>query len=50
MIAYVFIIFFLFKNKTLQLDNLKTKTAENAKISGFFIYVESIIYLLLYSK
>ena len=34
-------------NKTLQLNNLKTRTAMNAKISGIFICVEVTIYLLL---
>ena len=40
---------FLFINKTLQLNNLKTTTAMNAKISVFFISVQAIIYLLLYN-
>ena len=40
---------FLFINKTLQLDNLKTRTVMNAKISVFVICVESIIYLLSYN-
>ena len=34
-------------NKTLQLNNLKTRIAMNAKISVFVICVEAIIYLLL---
>ena len=39
---------FLFINKTLRLNNLKTRTAMNAKISVFFfIYVKAIIYMLL---
>ena len=33
----------------LWLNNLKTKTAMNAKISVFVICVEAIIYLLLYN-
>ena len=33
----------------LQLDNLKTRTAMNAKISVFVICVEAIVYLLLYN-
>ena len=33
--------------KTLQVNNLKTRTAMNAKISGFLICIEVIIYLLL---
>ena len=40
---------FLFINKTLRLDNLKTRTAINAKLSVFVIGVEAIIYLLLYN-
>ena len=36
-------------NKTLRLNNLKTRTAMNAKISEFVICVETIIYLLLYN-
>ena len=39
---------FLFINKTLRLNNLKTRAAMNAKISVFVICVEVIIYLLLY--
>ena len=38
---------FLLLNKTLRLNNLKTRTATNAKISVFVICVEVIIYLLL---
>ena len=34
-------------NKILRLNNLKSTAAMNAKISGFVIYVEAIIYLLL---
>ena len=37
------------KDKTLRLNNLKTRTAKNAKISVFVICVEAIIYLLLYN-
>ena len=40
----------LFINKTLRLDNLKTRTAISAKISVFVICVEAIIYLLLYNS
>ena len=36
----------LFKNKTLQLNNSKTRTAVNAKYLVFDVYVEAIIYLL----
>ena len=36
-------------NKTLGLNNLKTRTAMNAKISVFVICIEAIIYLLLYN-
>ena len=39
---------FLFINKTLQLKNSKARTAMNAKISLFVIYVEAIIHFLLY--
>ena len=35
-------------NKTLQLNNLKTRTAMNPKISVFVICVEAIIYLVSY--
>ena len=41
--------YFLFVNKTLRLNNLKTKTDVNAKISVFVICVAAIIYLLLYN-
>ena len=44
-----FLLSLLFLNKTLGLNNLKSKTAKNAKISVFFICVETIIYLLLYN-
>ena len=40
---------FPFINKTLRLNNLKARTAINVKISLFVIYVETIIYLLLYN-
>ena len=39
---------FLFVNKTLGVNNFKTWTDMNAKISVFVICVEAIIYLLLY--
>ena len=39
---------FLFINKILWLNNLKTGAAINAKISVFVICVEAIIYLSLY--
>ena len=38
--------YFLFINKILRLNNLKSRTAMNAKISVFVICVEVIIYLL----
>ena len=38
----------MFINKNLQLNNSKTKTATDAKIS-IFICVEAIIYLLLHN-
>ena len=37
----------LFVNQTLRLNNFKTRTDMNAKISVFVICVEAIIYLLL---
>ena len=40
---------FLFTNKTLRLNNLKTRTPMNVKIPVFVICVEAIIYLLLYN-
>ena len=39
---------FLFINKTLRFNNIKTRTAMTAKISVFAICVDVIIYLLLY--
>ena len=39
----------MFTDKTLQLSNLKTRTAMNAKNADFFICVEVIIYLLSYN-
>ena len=38
---------FQFINKTLRLNNLKTRVVMNAKISVFVTYVETIMYLLL---
>ena len=40
---------FLFINKALRIDNLKTRTAMSAKISLFVICVEVITYLLLHN-
>ena len=40
---------FLFTNKTLRLNNLKTRKGMNAKISVFVICAKAIIYLLLYN-
>ena len=40
---------FLYINKTLRLNNFKTRTATNAKISVFVICVNVIIYLLSYN-
>ena len=34
---------------TRPLDNLKTKKAMNAKFLGYFIYVKTVIYLLLHN-
>ena len=45
----MFLLSFLFINNTLRLNNLKTTTAINAKISVFVICVEETIYLLLYN-
>ena len=39
---------FLFINKVVQINNLKTRTAMNVKISVFVIFVEAIMYLLLH--
>ena len=39
---------FLFINKTLRLNNLKTGAAINAKVSVFVVCVEAVINLLLY--
>ena len=38
---------FLFISKTLQLNNLKTRTAMDTKITKFVICVKALIYLLL---
>ena len=43
----VSIVFSVYK-QTLRLNNLKTRTAMNTRISVFIICVEAIIYLLLY--
>ena len=40
---------FLFVNKSLPLNNFKTRTDINAKISVFIVCLEAIIYLLLYN-
>ena len=37
-------------NKTLRLNNLKTRTAMNVKISVFVNCVEAVIYLLLHNQ
>ena len=39
---------FLFIRKTLRLNDVQTRTAVNAKISVFVLFVEAIIYLLLF--
>ena len=44
-----FLLYFLSINKTSQFNDLKTRAAMDAKISVFVIYVEAIIYLLLYN-
>ena len=46
---FLFLLSFLFINKTLLLNNLKARTAMNAKVSVFVICVEARIYLLLYN-
>ena len=40
---------FLFINKALRLSNSKSRTDINAKISVFVIFVEAIIYVLIYN-
>ena len=47
--SWPFLLFFLFINKTLRLNNLTIATAVNTKISVFAIRVEAAIYLLLYN-
>ena len=44
-----FLLYFLFINKTLRLNNLKTRATMNAEISVFVSYVEAVIYLLLFA-
>ena len=44
-----FLLYFLFINKALRLNNLKTSATMNAEISVFVIYVEAVIYLLLFA-
>ena len=44
-----FLLSFLFIYKTLWVNNLKTRTTTNAKISVFIICVKAIIYLLSYN-
>ena len=39
----------MFINKTLRLDNFKTRTVMNAKISVFLIFIEAIVLLLLHN-
>ena len=41
---------FMFINKILRLNNLKTRTAMNAKMSVFVIRVKAIISLSLYNS
>ena len=49
--AYFLTVSIVFSNdkQTLRLNNLKTRTAINAKISLFVICVKAITYLLLYN-
>ena len=49
-IFYQFLLSFLLINKTLRLNNVKTRTAMNAKILMFAICVEAIIYLFLQKR
>ena len=44
---YTFYYLFCLYTNSLSLKNLKTKKDVNAKLSEFFIYAKSIIYLLL---
>ena len=44
-----YIVISVYKKKTLRLNNLKIKTALSMKISVFVIFVEEILYLLLYN-
>ena len=44
-----FVSFFLFVNKTLQLNNEKTRSALNVTFSVFVICTEAIIYLAFYN-
>ena len=46
-LIFMFLLSFLFINKTLRHNNLKTRAVMNAKIAVFVICVEVIIYLLL---
>ena len=45
----VSIVLSIYISKTLRLNNLKTRTAMNEKVSVFVICVEAIIYLLLHN-
>ena len=42
-------IVFSVDKKTLQLNNIKTRIAMNVKISVLVVFIEAIIYLLLYN-
>ena len=46
----LFLLFFLTVNKTLRLNNLKTRSGMNAKVSVLITCVEAIKYLLLYNS
>ena len=48
-LLFKFLLSFLFINKILWLNNLKTRTAMNVTISVFVVCVEAMIYLLLYN-
>ena len=48
-LLFKFLLSFLFINKILWLNNLKTRTAMNVTISVFVVCVEAMIYLLLHN-
>ena len=48
-LLFKFLLSFLSINKTLQLNNLKTRRAMNVEVLVFVICDEAIIYLVLYN-